>query len=80
MALIGPVFRTDTWPLSFNLGFRAGVANDDKTRFAISPELGADMLVADHFLLGFVAAWDVPIGSGATPSQVRIGLRLGWRF
>jgi hypothetical protein len=81
VALLGPVFRTDTWPLSFTLGFRAGIANDAKTRFAISPEVGADMLIVnDHLLIGFLAAWDFPIGEGATPSQIRIGLKLGWRF
>jgi len=80
VALIGPIFRTDTWPVSFNLGLRAGIANDEKTRFAISPEIGADMLLVDHFLIGLVVAWDLPIGEGANPSQLRIGLRLGWRF
>jgi hypothetical protein len=80
MALIGPSFRTDTWPLSFNVGLRAGIASDTKTRFAISPELGMDMLVVDHFIIGLLGAWDLPLGEGATPSQVRVGLKLGWRF
>jgi len=80
MALIGPSFRTDTWPVSFTIGLKAGIAHDVKTRFALSPELGMDMLLAQRFIIGLLGAWDLPIGEGSKPSQLRIGLQLGWRF
>jgi len=80
MVLMGPSFRTDTWPMSFYIAVRAGFAKDTKTRFALSPELGADMLLAQRFIMGLLAAWDWPMGEGTMPSQLRVGLRLGWRF
>lgn len=81
IALIGPTFRTDSGgPLSFNIGLRAGIASDEKVRFALSPELGMDMLLAQRLIIGLLGAWDVPLGEGARPSQLRIGLKLGWRF
>jgi len=80
MVLIGPSFRTDTWPVSFTIGLKAGMAHDTRTQFALSPELGMDMLVAQRFIIGLLGAWDIPVVDGLKFSQVRIGLQLGWRF
>ncbi|MCL2011692.1 MAG: hypothetical protein FWG75_02735 [Cystobacterineae bacterium] len=90
MAVVGPTFRTDTWPLSFNMGFKAGLSNDDidrRTRFAISPSFGIDLLIEEHLMIGFSWAWDLQLDERdrRTPareraSQIRMGLNLGWRF
>ncbi|MCL2625915.1 MAG: hypothetical protein FWD46_03730 [Cystobacterineae bacterium] len=83
MALIGPTFRTDTWIMSFHASCKAGLAHDGRdknSRFAISPQLGVDMVIIRHLLIGLLGVWDLPIGKGKMPSQIRVGLNLGWRF
>ncbi|MCL2177926.1 MAG: hypothetical protein FWB81_00710 [Cystobacterineae bacterium] len=83
MALIGPTFRTDTWPLSFHISCKAGFARDGqekKSRLAVAPQFGMDILLVEHLIIGLLGAWDLPTGKGRMPSQVRLGLNLGWRF
>ena len=78
--LIGPRFRTNTWPVSASLGIRAGAIIDPQVglRFGLSPVATVDMIFIKHVLLGLEASFDVPVaGNGAS---LRVGLNLGWRF
>jgi hypothetical protein len=78
--LVGPRFRTWTWPIAASLGLRAGVINDPYVgvRFGLSPIAALDMVFARHFIAGLEGCVDVPVaGNGST---VRVGLNVGWRF
>ncbi len=80
--LVGPRFRTWSWPVSFGAGLRAGLINDPAPgtgpRFGLSPVVSADMIFRRHLLAGLQAMADIPIaGNGVT---FRIGINIGWRF
>lgn len=78
--LVGPRFRTWTWPISGSLGLRSGMIYEPNIglRFGLSPIASLDMIFARHFIAGLEGCVDVPIeGTGAS---VRVGLNLGWRF
>ena len=78
--LLGPRFRTLTWPISASIGLRSGIIYQPALgpRFGVSPIAAIDMIFSSHFLAGLGACVDVPV-SGSGPS-VRVGLELGWRF
>ncbi|MBX7098366.1 MAG: hypothetical protein K1X89_11685 [Myxococcaceae bacterium] len=78
--LLGPRFRTATWPVSGSLGLRAGIITDPLAgvRFGLSPIAAVDMMFNRHLIAGLEGAIDIPIaGNGVT---YRIGLNIGWRF
>ena len=77
--MVGPRFRTPTYPVSFSLGLKAGAAthSGDSVRFLLSPQLGMDFALVDHVLLGLVTAADVAVGQG---TAFRVGMDIGWRF
>lgn len=77
--LLGPRFRTPTWPVGGSLGLRAG-ANFSSIgpRFALSPIAALDMIFIRRILLGLQGSLDIPIG-GPGP-EMRIGINAGYRF
>jgi hypothetical protein len=79
--LLGPRFRTATWPVSGTLGLHAGpiITPDVGLRFGLSPNIGVDAVVDGHYLLGLQYALDLPIGGGAGPNH-RLFMNLGYRF
>lgn len=79
--LVGPRFRTATWPVSLSAGLRGGLMYDagiSSARFGISPVVAADMVFMRHLLVGLQGAVDIPVGGNG--QQFRIGLNIGWRF
>lgn len=78
--LLGPRFRTNTWPVSGSLGLRAGAILDPQAglRFGLSPVASVEMIFFKHLLLALEGSWDIPIAGNG--SGVRVGLNLGWRF
>ena len=77
--MIGPRFRTPTYPVGFSAGLKAGAAthSGDSVRFLLSPQVGVDFALADHLLLGLVGAADIALGQG---TAFRAGMDIGWRF
>lgn len=79
-ALIGPRFRSWTWPVSIGGGLRAGALfAPGVVRFALSPIVTLDMTFMKHLLMGLQASYDIPVGGGMA-HQARIGINIGWRF
>ncbi|MBX7116215.1 MAG: hypothetical protein K1X64_17940 [Myxococcaceae bacterium] len=79
-ALIGPRFRSWTWPVSIGGGLRAGAMfAPGAVRFALSPIFTLDMTFMKHLLMGLQASYDIPVGGGLA-QQLRIGINIGWRF
>lgn len=78
--LVGPRFRTGTFPVSASAGLQAGalIRNSGDVYFGLSPTLSADMLLKDHIVLGLGYALDIPIG-GPDLSH-RIFMNVGYRF
>lgn len=78
--LVGPRFRTPTWPISGTLGVQAGgiIDPDVGLRFGLSPNIGVDALVSDNYLLGLQYALDVPIGGPSV--NHRLFMNIGYRF
>lgn len=82
--LVGPRFRSATWPVSISGGLRVGpVFNFDpvqfsRVHFALSPIVSLDMTFARHFIMGLQGSVDIPI-AGQAP-DIRIGLNVGYRF
>lgn len=80
--LIGPRFRTATWPVSASLGIRAGAIYDLTPgvglRFGLSPIATFEMIFAKHLLVGLQGSFDIPLAGNG--SSLRIGLNVGWRF
>ncbi|ATB27896.1 hypothetical protein [Melittangium boletus] len=78
--LVGPRLRTYGFPLSFNVGLKAGgfFVPDEGVRFGISPQVGVDFLARRHLLLGLGYALDVPIASHGITNRIfmNIGFRL----
>lgn len=79
-ALIGPRFRTATWPVAASLGLRAGAIYDPSTglRFGLSPVATVELILMKHLLLGLQGSFDIPLAGNG--SLLRIGLNVGWRF
>jgi len=79
-ALVGPRFRLPLYPLGFSLGLKSGALFIPTlgTRFAISPTVAGDLLIADHLLLALNYTPDIAIGSGGVTH--RFYLSLGYRF
>jgi hypothetical protein len=79
--LLGPRFRTVTYPVSFVVGLKAGpiFLNDNSVRFGISPQAGFDMMLERHVLLGINYSPDIPLGDGGGVSH-RIYMTIGYRF
>ncbi len=78
--LVGPRFRTSTWPVSASLGIRAGAIFDPQVglRFGLAPVASVEMFVIKHLLVGLEGSFDVPLSGN--DSGLRIGLTVGWRF
>lgn len=78
--LIGPRFRTASWRISGYAGLQAGAMVDSVNglRFALSPNVGGDLLLTDHWNLGLGFAYDLPVGGGQPAS--RLSLNIGYRF
>ncbi len=78
--LVGPRFRTATWPVSASLGLRAGAILDPQVglRFGLSPVAAVELIFIKHLLLGLEGSFDLPLAGNG--SALRIGLNVGWRF
>jgi hypothetical protein len=79
--LLGPRFRSVTYPVSFSIGLKAGpiFIPDDGVRFGISPQVGADLLLERRIILGLGYAPDIPLGGGGGVAH-RIFMTIGYRF
>jgi hypothetical protein len=80
-ALVGPSFRTISYPLGFSLGLQAGVQvpTEGDTRFVLSPRAGIDFLVEERILVGLSANYDFVVDDNDR-SIVRTYLSVGYRF
>jgi hypothetical protein len=78
--LVGPRFRTSTWPVAASLGLRAGAILDPQIglRFGLSPIGTLEMIFLKHLLVGLEGSFDIPLAGNG--SALRVGLNLGWRF
>lgn len=77
--LVGPRFRTGTYPVSGTAGVQAGaMIQRSGTFFGLSPNVSAEMLLNDHLLAGLGYAMDIPIGGGELSH--RIFMNVGYRF
>ncbi len=75
---VGPRFRTIFWPVSLYAGVKAGpVFGPSGIRFAISPVVGADMVVGEHLVAGLAYAYDIVFGEDDTH---RAFMTIGYRF
>ncbi len=76
---VGPRFRTGFYPVSLNLGVQAGpvFVPNEGVRFGLSPQVGVDSVVADHYVLGLQYAADIVFGSDL---DHRIFMNVGYRF
>jgi hypothetical protein len=84
--LVGPRFRTYGFPVSLHAGLKAGAIfiPEVGTRFGLSPQVGADLLVGDRedIVLGLAYALDIPLpawSDGRTNTH-RVFVSLGYRF
>lgn len=79
--LIGPRFRTDTDPVSFSVGLKAGpIFYQDNVYFGLSPQAGLDLLINDHVIVGLGYAADFAFSAGGSGLSNRVFLNLGYRF
>lgn len=79
--LVGPRFRTPFFPISFTGAIKAGAVvfpTAATVRFLLQPEVGVDLLVANHALVGIAYGLDIPIGGGSLVNKVF--LNVGYRF
>jgi hypothetical protein len=80
LVLFGPRFRTPLSPFSLDVAVRAGVMSwDGRTRFGLSPQVGAELEASDRFVLGLHYALDVPMEEDTTVTH-RIFLGFGVRL
>ncbi|WP_224365374.1 hypothetical protein [Hyalangium versicolor] len=84
--LVGPRFRTYGYPLSLYAGLKAGAIfiPEIGTRFGLSPQVGADLMMGDreNILLGLSYALDIPLPAEADggSNTHRVFMSLGYRF
>ncbi len=82
--LAGPRFQTGHWPVSLSAGLKAGPMWVDRGTpyFAVSPQIGLEMLLGDKLLLGVGWAIDIPFGvpSSQPGGSQRPYMNLGFRF
>lgn len=78
--LVGPRFRTVGYPVSASAALQAGpiIDPDVGVRFGLSPQVGLDSILNDHYLLGLIYALDIPIGGDSL--NHRLFMKLGYRF
>lgn len=78
--LIGPRFRTITYPVTLGFALKAGpiFLNGGTVRFGISPQLSLDLLLDRHLIFALGYAADIPFSSGGAAS--RVFMTLGYRF
>jgi hypothetical protein len=79
--LVGPRFRTVTYPVSFSVGVKAGpiFLPNNSVRFGVAPQVGFDLLLERHAILGIAYAADVPLSGGGGVAH-RIFMTIGYRF
>ncbi len=76
--LIGPRFRTAFFPVSASIALNAGpMFQRQGVRFALSPQVGGDILLADKVILGLGGAADVVLGGN---NAYRLFMNVGYRF
>jgi hypothetical protein len=77
--LVGPRFRTSTWPVSGGLGVQAGLINTPGIgpRFGIVPSGTVDFTIDHRVVLGLSYFLDLAFGA---PVGHRIGMNIGYRF
>ncbi len=82
--LVGPRFQTGFWPVSASAGVKGGLAivPDFGIRFAISPQVGAEMLIGDRLVLGLGYALDIPVDTRDSTVVLshRPHMNMGFRF
>lgn len=78
--LVGPRFRTAFYPVSAHIGLKAGtvISPTSGLRFAISPQIGGELLLADKLIMGLNYNVDVPIWADAVAH--RVYMTMGYRF
>jgi hypothetical protein len=78
--LLGPRFRSLSYPVSFTFAAKAGpiFIPNLGARFGISPQVGADLFMENRLLLGLSYAPDIALGSGGITH--RISMNIGYRF
>lgn len=77
--LVGPRFRTGTYPVSGTAGLQAGALfQNSEVFFGLSPNVSAEMILKDHLVAGLGYALDIPIGGGEVSH--RIFMNVGYRF
>lgn len=78
--LAGPKLRTAFAPISGFIALQAGamVVPESGLRFGLSPQLGGDLMMGDHLLLGLGYALDLPIGGDGAGH--RVFMNVGYRF
>jgi hypothetical protein len=78
---VGPRFRTPTYPVSAHLGVKAGpVIYPGVVAFALSPQLGADIVLSEHILMGLNYNLDLAFLSSVVDVSHRVYMSLGYRF
>jgi len=84
--LVGPRFRTVTYPVSLNAGLKGGlVLFPGLASFGLVPQVGLDLVANDHLLFGLNYAIDLAfVPSTFAPNNVLVGHRVfmsvGYRF
>jgi len=78
--LIGPRFRTVTYPVTLGFAVKAGpiFLDGGTVRFGISPQVSLDLLLDRHLIFALGYAVDIPFSSGGVAS--RIFMTIGYRF
>jgi hypothetical protein len=78
--LVGPKVRTGFYPISLYAALKAGavIIPTLGPRFAITPEVGADLLVRRKIILGLGYAPDIAFGGNGI--NHRIFMNIGYKF
>ncbi|MGA9523719.1 MAG: hypothetical protein WBV82_19820, partial [Myxococcaceae bacterium] len=82
---LGPRFRTGFYPVSLNLGVQAGPVfiPDEGVRFGLSPQIGVDSVLSDHYVVGLHYAADIAFAADTSFGEQlnhRIFMSVGYRF
>ncbi|MFN0062383.1 MAG: hypothetical protein ACKVPX_07685 [Myxococcaceae bacterium] len=78
---VGPRFRTPFFPVSFSGALKAGAvifAPVGAVRFLLTPEVGVDLMIVNHVIVGIAYGLDIPLGGGSLVNKVF--LNIGYRF